>query len=125
MMNKSVSKEKDSGLALVLIILITVLYTKIYVLIIPACIVLVLAMTIPVIFRPFSLIWFGLSDCIGKISSNIILSLLFLSIIFPVSIIRRLFKIDSLQLKLWGNGSETAFREKSHQYERSDLETPY
>ena len=124
-MNKTDSKEKDSGLALVLIMLLIMHFTKIYCLIIPACIMLVLAMTIPVIFRPFAIIWFGLSNFTGKISSTIILTLLFFTIIVPVSLTRRLFKIDSLQLKLWGNGSETAFREKSHQYERSDLETPY
>ena len=123
-MNKTDSKEKDSGLALVLIMLLIAFFTKAYVLIIPASILLMLAMTIPGIFKPFAIIWFGLSNCMGKISSVIVLSALFFTIIVPVGLFRRIFNFDNFQLRLWKKG-DSAFKEYNQKYEKADLENPY
>ena len=124
MIKQTNTKEKDSGLALILIMLIAVYLTKIFVLIIPAGIILLLVMIIPGIFKPVAIIWFGLSNCMSKISSVILLSALFFAMIVPVSLFRRLFKFDSLQLKLWKNG-DSAFKEYQQKYKKSDLENPY
>ncbi len=119
------SKEKDSGLALVLILLIAALYLKTFALIIPACIVLILSMTIPVLFKPFATVWYSVSGLLGKISTTLILAFLFFILIVPVGLIRRLFNNDSLQVNAWNTNPDSAFRECYHKYDKTDLENPY
>ncbi|MBF0259273.1 MAG: hypothetical protein HQK62_10620, partial [Desulfamplus sp.] len=75
-MTKQVANDRDSGLALILILLIIAMITQKSLLLIPITILLVLVMTVPVVFRPFSIIWFGLSSILGHCSSVIILSIL-------------------------------------------------
>ena len=119
------SQSKDAGLALVLILLITIYFTKEYTLILLTIGILVLVMTIPGIFKPFAIVWFGFSKYLGTFSSKIILSLLFLIVITPVSLARRLFKADSLQLRSFYGDAESAFQESHHEYKKADLQNPY
>lgn len=119
------SKSRDAGLALLLVLLIIIYFTKIYTLILPTILILVFLMTIPGIFKPFAIVWFGFSKYLGTFSSTIILSLLFLTIITPVSLVRRLFKADSLQLRSFYSDAESAFQESHYEYKKIDLQNPY
>ena len=121
----NVSQGKDAGLALALILLLIVYVGNVYCLILPAIGVLVVVMTIPAIFKPFAVIWFGFSKYLGTFSSKIILTLLFISIVTPISLIRRFFKADPLQLRCWKNQAQSAFQKSDHQYTGADMQHPY
>ncbi len=125
MNNTDNTNEKDSGLALVLIFFLAAYFTQNQAFMIPAGIALVVAMTVPALFKPFAIIWFGLANILGQLSSRIILTLLFGIVVVPVSILKRILSnSDTLQLKKWGQ-EHTSFKETDHLYVKSDLEKPY
>ena len=84
---KNITKEqaKDTGLALILILLIIEYAKYRHVIILAAGLVLVLTMTQPAVFRPLGRLWFGLSHFLGTIVSKIILSIVFFLIVTPVT----------------------------------------
>ena len=121
----SVEQCKDSGLALVLICLISFLVWKPPVLIPLAIVFLVVTMTCPSIFQPFAKLWFGLSTLLGTVVSKVILAVLFFTIVFPVALVRKAMGKDSMQLKLWKTGTDSVFRTRDHTFSAKDLEHPY
>ncbi len=127
MVLKNLSKEqaKDTGLALVLILLI-VMYVKYrHGLILAAGAVLVLTMTVPQLFSPLALIWLKFSHFLGMIVSRIILSLVFFIIVTPVGFLRRTFGGDRMKTGLWKKGDDSVLVERNHRYTKEDLEKPY
>ncbi|MEJ2034428.1 MAG: SxtJ family membrane protein [Deltaproteobacteria bacterium] len=120
-----VDKCKDSGLALVLICLLCYQAWKIPILMLLAIILLLLAMSFPLIFKPFARIWFGLSTALGTVASKILLTVLFFVLVFPIGLLRRLSGKDSMRVKCWKKGKESVFRERDHRLGAEDLKHPY
>lgn len=121
----SASQAKDSGLALVLIqLILAVAVSPKYFL--PAGIVLlVVTMTVPNIFRPFAVVWFGVSHALGTIVSRILLTLLFYVLVTPVGCLRRLLGKDAMQIKSWKKEQASVFHNRDHLFKRKDLDHPY
>lgn len=125
--NRAISREqcKDTGLALILILLLigyfsgNILYYKLS---IP---VLVVTMTVPQWFYPLAVIWFAFSIFLGTIMSKILLTIVFYAVVVPIASMRKLSKIDSLKLKQFKKGNESAMIERNHVYDRHDIEKPY
>lgn len=118
-------KCKDSGLALVLICLICHQVWAVPLLLPLAIAFLLVAMTYPLIFRPFGRFWFVLSTGLGTVMSKIILSLLFYAVVLPVGLLRRAIGKDSMKIRAWKQGMESVFRVREHRFEASDLKHPY
>jgi len=115
----------DSGMAFVLILLLIGLFTDkviYYKLAIP---VLVVNMTVPIIFYPFSVIWYALADLLGMIMSKVILTIVFIVFIIPVSFIRKLMGKDTLRLKDFKKSKKTVMIKTEHGYVSADIEKPY
>ena len=89
----------DSGLALVLISLIVFFITKNIYAIYFATGFTVVCMTVPIVFKPFAKLWFGLSHFIGTFLSKIILSIVFYTVITPVALLRQVMGKIHLCLK--------------------------
>jgi hypothetical protein len=122
---KNLAQAKDTGLAIVLILLLVALIWEQHQLILPAAIVLVLAMAWPALFRPLAHVWFGLSFLLGSIVSKILLTVVYALIAVPVGLIRRLGGADAMRLKQWKKGSGSVFVERNHAFTAGDLEKPY
>jgi hypothetical protein len=123
--NNISTNDKDAGLALILILLIVEIITKNDLLIIPITTLLVIAMTAPILFRPFTIIWFGLSSILGRYSSSTILTILFIFIVIPISYLRRISDSDPLQLKKWRKDQESSFTIRDHTYKAIDMDKPF
>ena len=123
--NVTSEQRKDSGLALVLICLITYQFTGAQILIPLALILLISAMTFPVIFHPFAKLWFGISHAVGTLASKIVLSILFFTVVTPVGLLRRLIGKDSMRIREWRKGPTSVFKTREHSYSGKDLENPY
>lgn len=125
--HKSLSTEKckDSGLALVLICLLCYQAWELPILFLLAIIFLLVAMTYPLIFKPFAKLWFGLSTALGTVVSKVILTILFFVLVFPIGLVRRISGKDSMQLRCWKRGTSSVFRVRDHRFEAKDLEHPY
>jgi len=121
----SSGKCRDSGLALVLICLICFQIWGQPIFSLSAIIFLLIAMTYPPLFKPFTFAWFALSGVMGSVVSRIILTLLFFFLVLPVGLSRRLIGKDPMQLRNWKKGEESVFRVSAHKFIKKDLETPY
>ena len=98
-------RSRDTGLALVLLLLIAHLgdaagdgFTT------AALVVLVVTMTAPLVFRPLSVVWFGFSHVLGTVMSKVLLAVVFYLIVTPIGVVRRLLGHDSLRLRAFKAG---------------------
>lgn len=112
-------------MAAVLILLLITWFTANIAWVIPAIVALILTMTVPVIFKPLSVLWFGLANALGHVVSTLILSILFFVVLMPIGLIRKMGGADALRLKDWRNGDASAFVVREHLYTAEDLEKPY
>ncbi|OQX76740.1 MAG: hypothetical protein B6D61_08320 [Bacteroidetes bacterium 4484_249] len=118
-------KARDTGMAMVLILLLLELFIKngiYYKIAIP---VLIVNMTAPQLFYPLAYLWFGLAHIIGTIVSKVLLFIVFSIIVLPMAILRRIMGKDSLLIKLWKKDSESVFKTRDHLFVSADIEKPY
>ncbi len=115
----------DSGMAFTLICLILGLALDIRQLLVLAVPMLLVNMTVPMLYKPAAKIWLGLSTLLGTIVSKVILSVLFIALVTPVGVCRKLLGADPLQLKQWKKGSESAFTDRNHIFSSDDVTMPY
>ncbi|MFH1119570.1 MAG: SxtJ family membrane protein [Bacteroidota bacterium] len=125
--SSSISREqsKDTGLALMLILLLAGFFTEnqlFYRLAIP---VLLLVMMVPGWFYPLAVIWFGFSHLTGTFMSWILLTLVFFIVVLPVAAFRKLSGIDNLKLKQFRKGSATVMHIRNHVFLSTDIDKPY
>ena len=119
------NRAKDTGLAVVLILLIIEYIKRPNWLVFAAMAALVLVMTWPEVFRPLAKVWFGFSHFLGLIISKIILSIVFFLIVTPVGLVRKAFGADPMKGRVWKKGKVSVLVERNHRYEKKDLENPY
>ena len=120
-----INKARDTGMALVLILLLLQLFigSRLFLkIVIP---VLVVNMIVPQIFYPLAYIWFGLAQLLGTFFSKVLLFLVYILMVLPVGIFRRMMGKDQLLLRKWKKGTDSVFRLRDHLYSASDLDKPY
>lgn len=124
-LNINKEKARDTGLAIVLILLILELFYDsgiYYKIAIP---VLIIDMIVPQVYYPLAYLWFGFAHLLGTVVSKVILFLVFIFMVLPVALLRRLFGKDTLLLKNWNTNTTTIFRTRNHLFSSSDIEKPY
>jgi ABC-type nitrate/sulfonate/bicarbonate transport system permease component len=124
---RTISKKQatDSGMAAVLILLLIGLFTTndlYYKIAIP---VLVIAMTFPMAFYPFAILWFGCSQLLGTIMSKLILTIVYIFMVIPVGMIRRLMGKDTLQLSEFKKSKSSVMHTREYNFTSKDIENPY
>lgn len=122
-----ISKEqsKDTGMAMVLLLLLLSLAFKRQGLVTVSMVVLVLDMIAPQIYRPVAVVWLGLSHLLGTFMSRILLTLVFFTVVTPVGALRRLMGKDSLKLKVFKATRESVMVVRNHTFVARDIEKPY
>jgi uncharacterized membrane protein YgdD (TMEM256/DUF423 family) len=118
-------QAKDTGMALVLLLLLLALILRVHVLLPIAVGVLVLAMTVPNIFRPAASLWFGGSELLGTLFSRVFLTITFFVIITPIGLVRRLLGKDNLLLRDFKSSEKSVMKVRNYTFTGSDLENPY
>lgn len=68
-------------------------------------------------------LWFGLAKVLGFINSRILLTVVYVLVLLPLSLLNRLFGSNSVQLKKKASGSY--FVTRDHKYVKVDLENPW
>lgn len=119
------NQAKDTGLALVLILLIIAHFWDKSMLVLPAICVLLITMTCPVAFSPLARVWFGFARILADTVSKMLLTLLFVVVVIPVALIRRLWGADPMRLKAWKKGRDSVLARRDHTFSAEDLERPY
>jgi len=87
--------------------------------------ILILDMTVPILFKPMAYVWFGLAHVMGTIVSRILLFLVFIFVVMPVGLFRRILGKDTLQLKKWKNSKDSVFLTRNHLFSANDIENPF
>ena len=121
----SIKQASDAGMAAVLILLLIGLFTNntlYYKMAIP---VLVINMTFPMIYYPFAILWFGFSQLLGTIMSKLILTLVYVIMVVPVGVIRRLMGKDTLQLSEFKKSNRSVMLTRDYKFLSKDIENPY
>jgi ABC-type enterochelin transport system permease subunit len=124
---RPITKEqsKDTGMAMVLLLLLASAAFKRQTLITAAMIALVVDMTFPQLYRPVAVLWLGLSHLFGTVVSKIFLTLVFFGVVTPIGLARKLLGIDSLKLKDFKSGENSVMVIRNHIFTGKDIEKPY
>ena len=118
-------RSRDTGLALVLLLLIAHAATRRDGFATAAIVVLVVSMTAPLLFRPASVVWFGFSHVLGAVMSKVLLAAVFYAVVTPIGFVRRLLGHDSLRLRAFKAGDASVMQARAHVFVPGDLEKPY
>jgi phosphoglycerol transferase MdoB-like AlkP superfamily enzyme len=117
--------NNDAGLALLLILIILYYFIKeIYIIHILLAVTLI-NMIIPIIFKPFSFLWFNFSELLGSVVSKFVLFIIYSIVVVPVGLLRHLSGKDTLLLKKFKTSSESVLMKKNHTYTSEDVKNPY
>jgi len=118
-------QSRDTGMAMVLLLLLIYLKTRRDGLVYAAMILHVVNMIVPRVYAPVAVLWLGLSHVLGTIMSKILLSILFFGLVTPIGVLRRLFGKDSLKLRAFKANEESAMSVRNHLFVGHDIERPY
>ncbi len=118
-------QSRDTGMAMVLLVLIFYVKTRRDGYLWAAIILHVVNMTVPRFYAPIAVLWLGLSHVLGTVMSKILLSVLFFGLVTPIGLLRRLLGKDSLKLNAFKASQESAMLVKNHLFVGSDIEKPY
>jgi hypothetical protein len=121
----SADQAKDTGMAMVLICLLTAFFGQKQQLFVVAILLLLVNMIWPGFYKPIAKIWLGLSHLLGTIVSKVILSVIFFGLVMPVGLARRILGKDSLQVKKWKKGRGSVFKARDHEFTSEDISHPY
>jgi len=123
----SITKDqaKDSGMAIMLILMIIGFYTNNDLFFKITLAVLLMNMIYPMFYYPFAVFWFGLANMLGTIVSKILLSVVFFIVVLPIALLRRLFGKDTLLLKKFKKSNESVMKTRNQTFVAADLEKPF
>jgi len=114
-------ESMEFGQVAVLFMLFLAIYRKDAHFVMPAFILTLLTIIVPLIFYPFAVGWWGLSKLLGTISSTITMSLVFFLVVVPVGLCRKLLGIDPLKIRSFKKGKESVLLHRDHLYTKEDL----
>jgi len=86
-----------------------------------AFVLLLITILLPILFYPLAILWFGLSELLGKVSPVILLTIVFFLVVTPVGLIRRLLGKDALRLKAFKKDRRSVMVDRNHLYTKNDL----
>jgi hypothetical protein len=111
----------EFGQVATLVVLIFALHYKNDHWVAAAFVLILFTIILPVIFYPFALVWFGLSELLSIVSPAIILTIIFFLIVTPMGLIRRLLGKDSMRLKQFKKDRQSVMIDRNHLYTESDF----
>jgi hypothetical protein len=118
-------QSRDTGMAMVLLLVLALLKWGRNELLIAALIVHVVNMIVPQVFRPVAIAWFGLARLLGAVASRVLMFVVFALVVTPIGLLRRALGKDSLRLRAFRSGDESVMLVRNHTFTASDLEKPY
>jgi hypothetical protein len=118
-------QAKDTGMAMLLILLICGFFFNNPIFFKIAVPVLLLNMIVPSAYKPLAFIWLNLSYMLGTVVSKVILSLVFFLVVTPVGLFRRLIGFDSLKLKHFKKSNFSSFEKRNYKFTKNDIDKPF
>lgn len=119
------SQDRDACLALTFIILLVWLFWRYDWLVYVSMAVVLYGMVWPAGMRPFTCVWFGLSQLLSRFVGSIVLGIIWCVLVIPVGLARRMMGKDSMRLKKWRQNQDSVFVNRDHTYNAKDISAPY
>ena len=116
---------RDTCLALAFLLLLLWAFTGNAYFVYAAMLLLLVGMVFPAAMKPSAWAWFGLSRLLGQIMSRVLLGIVYLLLVLPMGLIRRMLGADSLCLRLWKKDDASCFVERVYVFTAEDLKNPY
>jgi hypothetical protein len=123
--NISKDQSRDTGMGVVLLLLLLAGFRRREGLLLTAVGLHVLNMMAPQTFRPVAIVWLRISDLLAAAVSTIMLAIAFFAVVTPIGILRRLFGKDSLKLNAFRASKDSVMVERNHVFVGRDLDKPY
>jgi polyferredoxin len=117
----SKDQTREFGMVTVLVTTFLAMYLKDNVFATVAFILVLITILYPIIFYPFAFCWFGIAKILGIVSSGILLTVVFLVIVVPIGVFRKIFRFDGLKLKQFKKSKESILINRDHVYTDADL----
>ena len=124
-LSATTAQARDTGMALALICLLLAFFGGKRAFLTAAIVLQVVTMARPGLFKPAAKLWFGFSHILGTVMSKILLGVVFLIVVTPMALFRRMIGKDAMQLKSWKKDAASVFRVRDHTFTAHDIETPY
>ena len=118
-------QSRDTGLAIVLVLLLVMLRWQRSELLVPALLLQFVSMVAPQILRPVAIVWFGFAHLLGAVVSRVLLAVVFALVVTPIGLLRRVLGKDSLRLRAFKAGDESVMVVRNQTFTASDLERPF
>ena len=115
----------DTSMAMTLISLLVILFTKSLTLLPLPIGLLLLGMVWPRAYSLLARLWLGISLLLGSIMSRVVLSIIFIVVVTPIALVMRMFGHDPMRRKAWKKGTESTFVSRGDIIEAKDLEHPF
>jgi hypothetical protein len=115
----------EAGIVIALLLVLVGLFTGTGIYYKIAAAVLFLDLAAPTVFRPFAFCWFNLSLFLGYFTSRVLLSVIFILIIIPVAVIRKLGGTDRLRLKEFKKSTSSVFTKRNIKFGPNNLNQTY
>ncbi len=91
-------------------------------LILVAIILCLISTLVPVILYPFAALWFAFSRFLSVISSSILLGSIFIVVVAPIGLFRRLMKKDNMKINQFKKETHSVLIDRDHRYKAEDFE---
>ncbi len=118
-------QNTDFGMVLTLVLLICGIWLRYDALFIVSIGTLAVSILFPVLYTPFSFLWYGLASILERVFSTLLLVVLFCLLVTPVALLRRWFSKDSMRIRSFKKGTGSVFLEKETTYQSTDLENQF
>jgi len=122
-----ITKEqtREFGMVAVLVITFIIWHWNKTILIPLDFFLILITIILPVIFYPFAWSWFGLARIFGIFSSAVMLTIVFMILVIPMGIIRKIAGYDGMKLKQFKKSRDSVLIERNHIYTDKDLEQTF
>jgi len=117
--------NKDFGILLAIVAIIAGLIFHKTTLFFSALILLFITILSPDIWKKPSALWAHLAEMLGAIVNRVILTVLFIGLVTPIGLIRRLLGKDPMNLSQFKSKSTSAFKKSNKSFKNTDLINPY
>jgi Saxitoxin biosynthesis operon protein SxtJ len=118
-------QNRNTGVSLALLFLLLFALHRREALVFVAMVLLALDMIVPQVYKPVAVVWFGLSELLGIISSKVLLSIAFFIVVVPIGLLRRFLGKDSLKLKAFKQDQGSVMSERNHKFVAGDIVRPF
>jgi hypothetical protein len=79
----------------------------------------------PMLFYPFAALWWGLAGFLNKVSTALVLHLVFFVVVTPMGLIRKGMGRDNLKIKQFKKSTHSVMTDRNHVYTAADLSNTF